>query len=162
MIAADRQTHLAITAIPLIFSTFLIWGCGDPPTTAVEQRGSIEVRGMMTDSTLADSIHITLDDTFLGSFPNPHICENILAGTHLVEVGSIDVQSDTVVEYWSTPQLVEVLPNATTLTEFTLVTEAPYVGNIAPDFDLRDLDSNLVSLSGSAGEVVLLYFFTAT
>lgn len=159
---AKIRSHLIIAIVAFIAAVVVLWGCGDPPTTAVEQRGAIEVTGILPNDSLTDSITITLDEDSLGCFANPHCCENLLAGTHLVGVGAMDHQGDTTVEYWSMPQLVEVRFDETTLVEFHLVTEAPYVGNVAPDFALYDLDSNLVSLSGLEGEVVMLYFFTST
>jgi len=139
-----------------------LYGCGDPPTNAVEQRGSILVRGILPNDSLADSVNIKLDNEMLGVFLNPHTVVGLYAGKHLLEIGSVQVQDTTTLTYFSAPRLVEVLHNLVTTADFELVAQGPYPGNPAPDFELYDLDSNLVSLSGLAGKVVLLYFFEST
>ena len=168
-----RYISIIVTAsIPLLLIALLIWGCGDPPSTAVDIRfGSIQVDGrLLPDSSAADSIWILVDpdpDSIYTQvyFPNPHILTELPAGTHLLAVGTVARYESDTLAYYSVPRLVEVQPAQITTATFALTTNiptAPREGYIAPDFQLYDLDSNLVSLSGLSGEIVLLYFFTST
>lgn len=160
-----ERSRLWIAAALLLGATLFLWSCGDLPTAAVEQRGSIEVGGVLPDNSPADSIHVTLDEDLLGYFPNPHIIENLLVGTYWVEVRTTALYESDTLDYYSELQKVKVSHKQTTIATFPLDTDipvSPYAGYVAPDFELNDIESNLVSLSGLAGEVVLLYFFTAT
>lgn len=135
--------------------TILLGGCGDPPASPPEQlRGHLEVVGIMPNDSLADSVQITIDEVLLGTFENPHLCENIVAGTHLVEVNTQEMSDSTLIEY-SGAQQVTILPDSTIQRQFALL-------GLAPDFKLYDLDSNLVSMSSLSGKVVMLYFFVST
>lgn len=164
---AVAHSGLAIfTAAISCLAISLLCGCGDPPTTAMDWVGSIEVEGkLLPDSSSADSISIKLDGNNLGYFPCPHILTDLFAGTHQVEVTTIARYEQDTLQYFSEPKNVTVEPGQTVSAVFTLATdipESPYAGYMAPDFQLYDLDSNLVSLSGLADQVVLLYFFAST
>ena len=163
--------YIFIIAAVLLALTLLFWGCGDPPTTAVEQRGSIEISGfLLPDTNLAkldttdvadvDSINIKLDDDSLGYFDNPYKIENVIAGIHQLQVISWWRSEilDSSFKFQRT-DVITVEPKVVNTEDFYLIRGGPYIGNPAHDFELYDLNSNLVSLSGSAGKVVLLYFF---
>jgi hypothetical protein len=139
-----------------------LWGCGDTPSAPEEQVGSIQVYGMLPDSTQAEHIGITLDDIDLGIFDNPHTVEDVQAGLHKLEVMTWDTIAPDEIEQYYSMTFVEVDPQQVSVAELSLTQEGPFVGNPAPDFSLYDLDSNLVSLSGLEGKVLLLYFFSNT
>ncbi|TKJ40765.1 hypothetical protein CEE37_07310 [candidate division LCP-89 bacterium B3_LCP] len=165
MRADQTHSHSGMLIVcALIITVFLIWGCGNLPVTIVDKVGSVQVNGVMPDSSPADSVHVTLDDGFLGTFPNPHTLTTVI-GTHLLEVGSIIYPNpgDTI-EYFSAPQYVTVQEGQTTQTQFDLEGDlpvAPYEGFLAPEIALYDLDDNLVTLSVLTGDdkIVLAYFF---
>ncbi len=133
----------------------LVFGCGDPPTSPpANQTGSLEIRGLLPDGSLPDSLEVVLDDVSWGRFSNPYLCANIAAGTHLVTVSS-PVIVDSVMIAYSGAQQVTILPDTILQKDFTLL-------GLAPDFSLYSYDSSLVCLDSLAGKVVLLYFFSAT
>ena len=164
MSAALRHVPIGMAALALLAASLLLWSCGNPPTSAVEQRGSIEVQGFLLPGNMpADSIRITLDEDSLGYFPNMYTLEGIIAGTHRLDIATRAIYGVDTLDYYSAPQEVEVAANQKAVAEFALSTdipESPYEGYMAPDFELYDLDSSIVSLSELEGQVVLLYFFT--
>ncbi|MFH1862123.1 MAG: hypothetical protein ABH878_04850 [bacterium] len=160
----SRACHISVWLLLPCF--VLLNGCGNPPGAPTEQRGSIEAAAvLLPDSVAADSINVILDTQPLGEYSNPCLIENVYAGKHLLEVSAQLILTNDTLEYYGSPQLVEVHPDQKTSTFFALSTDlsvAPYEGYLAPGFELYDLDSNQVSLEGLSGEVVLLYFFTST
>jgi hypothetical protein len=141
-------------------------GCGDPPTTPVEQRGNIEIHAtLLPQNTPADSIFVVLDGDTLGYVSNPHLCADLYAGKHFVSVKTVAQYLADTLEYFSTPAYITVQAGQTAQAMFSLTTEipvSPYVGYRAPDFSLCDLNGDSVRLSQQTGKVVLLYFFTGT
>ncbi|GEM_PF-1316906 len=158
-----RHIRISITAsIPLLLIVLLLGGCGDAPTTATDWVGNLQVLGTLQGGQPADSLLISLDGDTLGYLPNPHTFENLIAGEHFLGVYTVARYENDTLEYFCQPKTVSVNPGQTTVAEFSLITdipESPYPGYVAPDFALYDLDSNLVSLSGLNGKIVLLYFF---
>ncbi len=149
-----------------IMAVLSLHGCGDPPTTPVEQRGNIEIHGMLLPQNApADSIFVVLDGDTLGYVPNPHLCAGLYAGKHFVSVKTVALYLADTLEYLSSPAYVTVTAGQTSQAAFSLTTEipvSPYVGYRAPDFSLCDLNGDTVRLSAQMGKVVLLYFFTGT
>ncbi len=161
------QVRFTVAAF-LLIAAFMIWNCGDTPTSADEEMGSIEVRGYLPNNDPADSIIISLDGDSLGIFLNPYILENLIAGIHQLEVRSRDIFApDSIINYYSPPTKVKVWNGLSIPWNFALVADvipvSPYAGYMAPDFELYDLDTNLVSLSDltNANKVALLYFFSS-
>ncbi|MCX6641667.1 MAG: hypothetical protein NTW14_14475 [bacterium] len=159
----STSARMGFTLIALlILSSLWLQGCGDPPATAVLQYGSIRVEALLPDSTLADSVEIALDDVNLGTYDNPYTLNNVLAGSHLLAMSHTDsIAPDSSIEYQNSDTLT-VSSGQVSAASWTLIAEGPYPGNPAPQFSVYDLDSNLVSLAGSAGKIVLLYFFEST
>lgn len=141
-------------------------GCGDPPTTPVEQRGDIEIYGILLPQNVpADSIFVVLDGDTLGYVSNPHLCTDLYAGKHFISVKTVAPYLADTLEYLSSPAYVTVTDGQTSPAIFSLTTEipvSPYVGYRAPDFSLCDLNGDTVRLSDQTGKVILLYFFTGT
>jgi hypothetical protein len=158
------RTKYSLAGIGLIAAmiALLLWGCGDPPPTAPSQ-GSITIAARtMPDSSLADSIQITLDGVAQGSppgsyFPNPYTLSNLFIGTHQLIVTTAKTVGSILLTYTQT-LMVPVQPNAAVQASFQLhALEVP-----APAFTLKNYDSSMVSLSDYAGEVRFLYFFSIT
>jgi hypothetical protein len=154
----------SLTGIGLIaaLTGLLLWGCGDPPPTAPSQ-GSITIAARtLPDSSLADSMQITLDGVLQGSppgsyFPNPYTLSNLIIGTHQLIVTTAKTVGSMLFTYSQT-QMVPVQPNATLQANFQLQPlEVP-----APNFTLKNYDSTMISLNDYAGEVRFLYFFSIT
>jgi hypothetical protein len=139
----------------LAIAGLLLFGCGTPPGAPPEQlRGNILITSVLPSDSLPDSIEILIDEVSWGLFANPHLCEGVVAGMHLVEVLAREITAAETIEY-SGAQHVAVLPDSTVEQQFSLL-------GLAPDFALYDLDSNLVSMSSLLGKVVMLYFFHST
>jgi hypothetical protein len=139
----------------LVFAGLLLFGCGDPPGAPPEQlRGNVLITGVLPSDSLPDSVEILIDDASWGLFANPHLCEGVVAGTHLVEVLTRVIAAAETIEY-SGAQQVAVLPDSTIETHFSLL-------GLAPDFTLTDIEGDTVSMSALSGKVVMLYFFHST
>lgn len=128
--------------------------CGDSPEgpPAIEY-GDLSVEGYFNNS-LTDSISLTLDDEFLGTFDNPHVVTDIEAGTHKVFASFGDLIGET--------ELVSIEQNKMTHVSVELAGTGPYTGYTAPDFELKDLTDSDFRLSDHAGKVILLFFFEHT
>jgi hypothetical protein len=148
------STGLSISVTGLICGA-MIMSCGNPPGSAQVQMGDIEIHATLPpNSTLADSVTVVLDADTLGTFANPHTVYSVVAGSHWLDVR----YSDSVTDYQYSDAII-VGSGQTTQANWTLTAAGAYPGNPAPNFTVYDLDSNLVSLSGLSGKIVLLYFF---
>ena len=137
------------------FACLLLFGCGDPPGAPPEQlRGNVLITGVLPSDSLPDSIEILIDEVRWGLFANPHLCEGVVAGMHLVEVLAQEITAAETIEF-SGAQHVAVLPDSTVEQQFSLL-------GLAPDFALADIEGDSVWMDSLRGEVVLLYFFSAT
>ena len=133
----------------------ILWGCGTPPGAPPDQlRGNILVTGVLPNDSLPDSIEILIDDAAWGLFANPHLCEDVAAGTHLVEVLAREVATAETIEY-SGAQQVAIVPDSTIETQFSLL-------GLAPNFALADIGGDSIWMDSLRGQVVLLYFFSST
>ncbi len=156
--------HYMITAAILMIVIFLILGCGDSPSTAVEWLGSIEVEGYYyadadtTNPIYPDIINVTIDEEQIGYVSNPFTIENVYAGLHRLTVVSWDsVNSDSVGKL----DTIRVNKDELSLTDFKF---GPVVipGFPAPDFSFSDLAGSTISHSDLSGKILLLYFFSWT
>jgi hypothetical protein len=156
MKSAHLLRILDVTIATLALCAVLLCGCETesilPPP---ELRGDLEVLGFtVPDGEHPDSINIALDGDSLGWFSNPHVFAGIYAGTHLVEISVFKAVDTTMVEYSGAASAIIEASQSLQLDIAML--------GLAPDFELYDLDSNLVSMSNLSGQVVLLYFFHST
>ncbi|MCP4724420.1 MAG: hypothetical protein GY863_05275 [bacterium] len=141
---------LIITVITLSLFT----GCGDSPQGLPGiDYGDLRVTAVF-NNTPADSVSVTLDDEFLGTFDNPYTIYNIEAGTHKVFAGFNNLIGEA--------ELVSVEQNAVTDVTIELSGTGPYAGYYAPDFVLTDLSDAEFRLSDHTGKVILLFFFEHT
>jgi hypothetical protein len=142
-------------AAGMIFAGMVLFGCGDPPGAPPGQlRGNLLVTGVLPNDSLPDSIEILMDDAAWGLFANPHLCEGVVAGMHLVEVLAREIANAETIEYSGAQQVI-VAPDSTVDQQFVLL-------GLAPDFALTDIDGDTVSMSALRGKVVMLYFFHST
>ncbi len=142
-----------IIVFSLFCLTVLTHRCGKIPSPLpLPFTGSIRVTAMDTSS--VDSIQIDLNDQQLGLFKNPALLTDVTVGFH-----KLFVKNETSA---GTTKTVEVLQDQTTPAWFWLVSEGPYVGNQAPEFDAQDIQGNSLSLEGLKGKVILLAFFEYT
>lgn len=122
---------------------------GDAPPPAT---GSIEITARV-DSTRVDSMQVSLDGVTLGLHVNPFLIPEVVAGRHQVAVSKADPFSP--IGFESIPQLVRVFAQETTRVLLAL-------SKSAPNFTLRNLKNESVTLAQYRGKVVLLMFFTHT
>ncbi|MCI0512746.1 peroxiredoxin family protein [candidate division KSB1 bacterium] len=122
---------------------------GDAPPPAT---GSIEITAHV-DSTRVDSMQVSLDGVALGLHINPFLIPDVVAGRHQVVVTKADPFSP--IGFESIPQLVSVFAQETTRVLLAL-------SKLAPNFTLRNLKNESVTLAQYRGKVVLLMFFTHT
>ncbi len=133
----------------------VLCGCGERPTAAPEQLGSIIVTAQL-EGTPADTMLVILDDDTLGWRDNPDTLYDVSAGNHLVGVSTIaalPTGGDTLLP----PQFqsVAVFPGAISSSSFTLELDRE-----APNFTLVDVLGDTVCLDSLAGQVKILYFFS--
>ena len=149
---ADRVIGLLAC---LAFAGMLLFGCGTPPGAPPEPlHGNMLVTGVLPNDSLPDSIEITIDEAPWGLFANPHLCESVVVGMHLVEVLTREIAEAETIEYSGAQQVV-VAPDSTVAPQFALL-------GLAPDFTLTDIEGDTVSMSALSGKVVMLYFFHST
>jgi hypothetical protein len=130
----------------------------------VHQQGMLVIRGTMPDGLPADSIHVIFDQDTLGYRPNPDTLFDLKAGTHRVEVKTVDPFLSTL-EYLNIPHNIVINHGQTTTDNCQLTADipvAPYVGFKAPSFSVTDINSNPVVQNSSLQRVTLLYFFAFT
>ncbi len=132
---------------------FLINGCGKaPPKPPPVLIGAIRVIAQI-DSTMVDSMEVILDGASQGVQTNPCILMNLEAGKHQVAVSKEDPESP--INFTCSPQLVSVNKNETTNVKLALT-------KLAPNFTLKNLNNDDVTLENYHGKVVLMVFYSHT
>ncbi|MBM4162334.1 MAG: hypothetical protein FJ217_14690 [Ignavibacteria bacterium] len=132
---------------------YALAGCGDPPAAMpAPSTGSIRILAMDTAS--IRSIYFKLDDVEYGKRPNPYVLDGVVVGLHKLFV--YDETSAGV------STMVEVLRNRQSDATVWLLSEGPYVGNMAPNFTAQTITGDTIGLQRLRGKVVLLAFFEHT
>ena len=131
----------------------LIQFCGNTPSDApLPATGSIRISAQI--STVAvDSFLLTLDNHLKGKQPNNCLIGNIEAGKHQLVIAKKDPQSP--IDFSSIPKIITVNAHETTNVELALT-------KLAPNFTLKNLNGQDVTLENYQGKVVLLIFFSHT
>ncbi len=147
----------ASTFMKIVLNSFLLVllfiHCGKTPSEPpAPVTGSIEITAAI-DTSLADSMEIWLDNIPQGKQANPCILENVIAGSHQVALTKEDTASP--IDYTCSPQVVHVKENKMASVSFALT-------KLAPDFTLKNLSNEDVTLSEFQGKVVLLIFYSHT
>jgi len=127
--------------------------CGKAPSDApIPVTGSIKITARI-DTMLVDSMSVIIDNVARGMHSNKCVFQNLEAGKHQVAVGKNDPESP--IDFTSTPKFVAV--NANETTDVTLA-----LTKLAPDFTLKNLKNEAITLGSYRGKVVLLVFFSHT
>jgi len=131
-----------------------LFHCGDmPPKIPEIEYGSLKITAVF-NNTATDSLTLTIDDHLLGTYRNPHIVTDLVAGKHKVSAQDKELSGE--------PHIVWIQKNTLSAVTIELSGTAPYPGYHAPDFDLPDISGNSIHLSDYAGKVVFLFFFEHT
>lgn len=145
------RRHIYILS-PLMF-TLVLWACGDSPSDPPPlQTGSIQITAQI-DTVAVDSAEVFLDGIYESNRQLPCLLSGIEAGKHQLAVAKKDLSSP--IDFNSIPQIVTVDYNKTTDAALQLT-------KFAPDFTLKNLADEEVSLENYRGKVVLLVFFSNT
>ena len=143
---------LTILVSSVIFGLFFA-GCGDPPAaTPAPSTGSIRILAMDTAS--IRSIYLKLDDVEYGKRPNPYVLDGVVVGLHKLFVYDETNAGVSI--------MVEVLRNRQSDAAVWLLSEGPYVGNVAPNFIAQSVTGDSIELQRLRGKVLLLAFFEHT
>jgi len=146
-----EKSIFLLLSLGLVISLMLF--CGKSPSDApLPLTGSIRVSAHI-DTIQVDSMAVILDNVSRGLQPNGSVFEEIEAGKHQVAVSKQDFESP--IDFSSTPRLVTVKANETTEVALALT-------KLAPNFTLKNLNNQEVTLANFQGKVVLLVFFSHT
>jgi hypothetical protein len=127
--------------------------CGKSPSDApLPGTGSIKVIAHV-DTVMVDSMAVILDNVSRGLQPNGCVVSEIEAGNHQIAVSKHDLESP--IDFASTPKLVTVKARETTDVALALT-------KLAPNFTLKNLNNQDITLANYQGNVVLLVFFSHT
>lgn len=144
-----RNLFLSTICLVLILIQF----CGKTPSDApLPVTGSIRISAQI-NTVPVDSFLVMLDNHLQGKQPNNCLLGNVEAGKHQVVVSKKDFQSP--IDFSSIPKLVTVKSNETTDVDLALT-------KFAPNFTLKNLTEQNVTLENYQGKVVLLVFFSHT
>jgi len=146
-----KSCIFCLMALGLIFS--LLLSCGKSPSEVpLPLTGAIKISAHI-DTVAIDSMFVTLDNVDKGLHPNGCMLKDIEAGRHQVVVSKKDTESP--IDFTSTPKLVAVKANETTNVDFALT-------KLAPNFTLKNLDNKDITLESYRDRVVLLVFYSHT
>lgn len=146
-----KVRNLSLISVGLI--VILIQFCGKTPSEApLPLTGSLKISAHI-DTVQVDSIFVMLDNIAKGFEPNECVFEGIDVGKHQVVVSKKDPVSP--IDFSSVPKLVTVKANETTDVDLALT-------KLAPNFTLKNLNEQDVTLENYQGKVVLLVFFSHT
>lgn len=127
--------------------------CGRSPSDVpLPPKGAIRVSARV-DTALVDSMFVKLDNVDQGWLPNGCLLSDIIAGRHLITAAKPDPQSP--IDFSSIPKLVTVRAGETTHAALALT-------KLAPNFTLKNLQQQEITLANYQGKVVLLVFFSHT
>ncbi len=147
-----RSAALLLLASGGLFACLTLC-CGRAPSDApLPLTGAIRVSAQI-ETTPVDSIFIKLDNVDQGWLPSGSLLTDIIAGKHQLEASRDDPQSP--IDFRSVPRLVTVRPNETTSVVLALT-------KLAPNFTLKNLRQEEITLAHYQGQVVLLVFFSHT
>lgn len=153
MIGIMKIKRSIILSLNLGLAISLILFCGKSPSDApLPLTGSIKVSAHI-DTIQVDSMVVRLDNVEQGLFPTVCVFDEIEAGKHQVAVSKKDLESP--IDFSSTPRFVTVKANETTDVALALT-------KLAPNFTLKNLNNQEVTLANYQGKVVLLVFFSHT
>lgn len=137
----------------LALACTLMLGCGQSPSDPpLPQTGAIKISARI-ETVPVDSVFVKLDNVPQGWLPNGCVLADLLAGRHEVAVSTPDPNSP--IDFSSVPQLVAVRANETTTVSLAL-------SKFAPNFTLKNLKDQDITLANYQGKVVLLVFFSHT
>jgi hypothetical protein len=132
---------------------FGLFQCGVPPTAIPDPyTGILKITAM--DTLIVDSVSVALDDIPQGRRDNPCILGDVVVGIH-----KVFVQNPATAGASAT---VEIFRDRRTDLVLTLLSQGPFVGNVAPDFSVRTIDDSVMQMQKQRGKVVLLVFFEHT
>ncbi len=144
-----RILSLISVSLPVILIQF----CGKTPSDApMLMTGAISISAYINTAP-ADSFLVMLDKNLKGKQPNNCVFPNIEAGKHQVVISKNDPLSP--IDFSSIPKLVTVNANETTDVNLSLT-------KLAPNFTLKNLNEQNVTLENYQGKVILLLFFSHT
>lgn len=142
-----------ISLLSLGLAICLMLCCGKSPSEPpLSLTGSIKISAHI-DTVLVDSMVVRLDNVEQGLLPNGCVLSDIEAGRHQIAVSKQDFESP--IDFSSAPRLVAVNANETTEVALALT-------KLAPNFALKNLNNQDVTLADYQGKVVLLVFFSHT
>ncbi|MBN2415382.1 hypothetical protein JXO52_06050 [bacterium] len=151
-----RTDHLR-TAGYAVLLLILSAGCGKVPSGLPDiQTGDLMITAR--DTSVTDSMFVQLDYDPAIFRENPCFIGDVVAGFHRLYVFTEAAPG-------SVFSALEVTHQETTFVEFTLNTgpvPGAFVGNIAPDFLVQDVNGGAVRLSDLQPDVVLLLFIEYT
>ena len=151
-----RNLSIHFPAALLLF-IMLFTRCGKTPSGLPGlESGSLMITAQ--DTVLTDTILVRLDYDDPAAYGNPCVIDDIIAGFHRLHVY-------TEAAAGSVFSNVEIADQDTTRIEFTLNSgpvPGAFVGNIAHDFLVQDLNGQPVQLSALQGRVVMLLFIEYT
>jgi hypothetical protein len=132
---------------------FILLQCGAPPTAMPDPfTGVLKITAM--DTLIVDSVSVALDDIPQGKKHNPCTLGDVVVGIH-----KIFVQNPATAGASAT---VEIFRDRRTDLVLTLLSQGPFIGNVAPVFSVRTIDDSLMEMQKQRGKVVLLVFFEHT
>ncbi|MDZ7264030.1 MAG: peroxiredoxin family protein [candidate division KSB1 bacterium] len=148
-----NQSFIISALISLVLLISAIVFCGRAPSDPPEaETGAIQLFARI-DTMQVDSIFVQLDNVAWGWLLNGGLLTDIVAGKHQVAVSKPDPQSP--IDYSSVPQMVTVRSRETTAVALALT-------KMAPNFTLKNLQQQEITLANYQGKVVLLVFFSHT
>ncbi len=146
-----KKSIFSLLSLGLAINVMLY--CGKSPSDApLPLTGSIKVAAHI-DTVSVDSIFVTLDNVKQGLLPNQYVLRDIEAGKHQIVVTKHDPESP--IDFSSIPKLVAVKSHETTDVALALT-------KLAPNFTLKNLNNQDVTLTNYQGKVILLLFFSHT
>ncbi|UCE07205.1 MAG: hypothetical protein JSW07_04000 [bacterium] len=146
-----KSCIFSLMVLGLIFN--LLLSCGKSPSNVpLPLTGAIKISAHI-DIVEVDSMFVTLDNVDKGLHPNGSVLKDIEAGKHQVVVSKKDAESP--IDFTSTPRFVAVNANETTNVDFALT-------KLAPNFTLKNLNNEDITLGNYRHRVVLLVFYFHT
>lgn len=152
-----KRHYFPAVALLAILLSILSGGCGKTPSGMPRtQAGDLMITAQ--DTSLVDSVTVRLDFEPAETRKNPCFLADVVAGFHRLHVYTAAAAGSVFTS-------LEVADRETTFVEFTLNSgpvPGAFVGNIAPGFEVQDVNGQTVRLSDLQSRVVLLLFVEYT